>query len=461
MLTTIAIIMAIYMIAMVAISWMGKKYANSFEDYVSAGKSCGIIMMIGGAMGAHIGNGLVVGGAGECAGVGFSGIAYGIGCCISYLILPFVMNHFVYSNGYLSMGEYLSKRYHNFLPAQIFTWATVFSFIGLVGGQLMAGGALFEALGMSKILGVVIIAMVVFLYSQISGLWGAFATSVVQTAVILVGLGAAGIYLFQHGAITEIRSAVEAGTVPATFMKPIGGYTTSVLIGLVVPVSLQIITDQATFQRINSGKTEKVGFWGHILSAFLMIPIVMLPVFIGMYGKVHFDASGSSAFFDVILNILPPLFAALVVTAVIAAVMSTIDAAFVAFSQLLLSDVYRAHIKKDATDKELSNMSKVLNIVITLIAITFALKATSLVGLLANCYLFCEAAILVPFVGGRIWKKGSTVGAIASSLVGSAVALLELFGVYALPYSALTMFIPAALVYIVVSLMVPDKAKTA
>ena len=47
-------------------------------------------------------------------------------------------------------------------------------------------------------------------------------------------------------------------------------------------------------------------------------------------------------------------------------------------------------------------MSKVLNIVITLIAITFALKATSLVGLLANCYLFCEAAILVPFVGGRI-----------------------------------------------------------
>lgn len=33
MLTTIAIIMAIYMIAMVAISWMGKKYANSFEDY--------------------------------------------------------------------------------------------------------------------------------------------------------------------------------------------------------------------------------------------------------------------------------------------------------------------------------------------------------------------------------------------------------------------------------------------
>ena len=110
MLTTIAIIMAIYMIAMVAISWMGKKYANSFEDYVSAGKSCGIIMMIGGAMGAHIGNGLVVGGAGEGAGVGFSGIAYGIGCCISYLILPFVMNHFVYSNGYLSMGEYLSKR---------------------------------------------------------------------------------------------------------------------------------------------------------------------------------------------------------------------------------------------------------------------------------------------------------------------------------------------------------------
>ena len=125
--------------------------------------------------------------------------------------------------------------------------------------------------------------MVVFLYSQISPAFGgAFATSVVQTAVILVGLGLPVFICSSMVQSLRFVPLCEAGTVPATFPKPIGGYTTSVLIGLVVPVSLQIITDQATFQRINSGKTEKVGFWGHILSAFLMIPIVMLPVLIGM-----------------------------------------------------------------------------------------------------------------------------------------------------------------------------------
>ena len=75
--------MAIYMIAMVAISWMGKKYANSFEDYVSAGKSCGHHYDDRWQWVHTLVTVLVVGGAGEGAAVGFSGIAYGIGCCIS------------------------------------------------------------------------------------------------------------------------------------------------------------------------------------------------------------------------------------------------------------------------------------------------------------------------------------------------------------------------------------------
>lgn len=87
MLTTIVIVMVIYFAAMIGISWMGKKHAENFSDYLNNGRSTGLLMVIGGCMGAHIGNGLVVGGGAEGASIGLSGIAYGIGCCISYLVI--------------------------------------------------------------------------------------------------------------------------------------------------------------------------------------------------------------------------------------------------------------------------------------------------------------------------------------------------------------------------------------
>ena len=457
MMITIIVVMVIYFVAMIGISWMGKKYATNFSDYLSAGKSAGIVLIIGGSMGAHIGNGLVVGGGAEGASVGLSGAAYGLGCCISYIVVALIMSNFVWKNGYTSLAEYLEVRYKSGVPSQIYNIATTLSYVGLMGGQLMAGGALFKALGLNSTLGVVVIALVVFAYSQISGLWGAFATSVVQSAVIMVGLVAAGVYLVQGGAWGEITAAVDAGTVPATFTSPIAGYTTSALIGMVVPVSLQVLTDQCTYQRITSAKTAGASLWGHVLAAVLMVPCCFLPVIIGMYGNVHYGATGNDAFFSVVLNTLPPIFAALVVTAVIAAVMSTIDGVFVAFSQVLLKDMYKAHINKQATDSQLSKMTIGLNVIVTTISIFFALTATSLVNLLSNSYLFLEAACLVPFLAGRWYKGGTKEGAVASAIVGSIFALLQIFGIFTLPYYAITIFIPSLIVYVVVSLFTQKK----
>lgn len=460
MMITIIIVMAVYFVAMIAISWMGKKYATNFSDYLSAGHSAGIALIVGGAMGAHLGNGLVVGGGSEGAAVGLSGAVYGLGCCLSYVFLAFLLNKFVYQNGYLSLADFLRKRYDNELPAQVYNIVTVLSYLGILGSQLMAGKALFEAMGMNGVVGVFIIAIVVFLYSQISGLWGAFATSVIQSAVIAVGILAAVIYLFQDNAWGLIQEAVAAGTVPETYTSIYKGYDLTTILMLVIPVSLMIFTDQCSYQRICSAKSERTSFAAHLLAAAFMVPICIAPAVIGMYGYVKFGATGNSAFFTVVLNVLPPIFAALVVTAVIAAVMSTIDGAFIAFSQVLLNDLYRNHINKSVTEERLSKMTLGLNIIITAIGIVIALTATSLVGLLSNTYLFLTAACLVPFLGGRIWKGGTTAGAVTSSAVGVVFCLLQMAGIYTLPYSAVTLFIPSLVAYVVVSLCTGKKGTT-
>ena len=228
-------------------------------------------------MGAHLGNGLVVGGGGEGAAVGLSGAVYGLGCCLSYVFLALLLNNFVYQNGYLSLADFLRKRYDNELPAQVYNIVTVLSYLGILGSQLMAGKALFEAMGMNGVVGVFIIAIVVFLYSQISGLWGAFATSVIQSAVIAVGILAAVIYLFQDNAWGLIQEAVAAGTVPETYTSLYKGYDLTTHLMLVIPVSLMIFTDQCSYQRICSAKSDGPPSWPTCWRLSLWSPSASLP----------------------------------------------------------------------------------------------------------------------------------------------------------------------------------------
>lgn len=61
--TLLVIVLVVYFAAMVGIGFMGRKHAESFDSFVSAGRSAGVLMIIGSAVGSQIGNGFVVGGA--------------------------------------------------------------------------------------------------------------------------------------------------------------------------------------------------------------------------------------------------------------------------------------------------------------------------------------------------------------------------------------------------------------
>ena len=63
--TLLAVVLAVYFVGMVGIGLLGRRYAASFDTFVSAGRNAGVLMIIGSAVGSQIGNGFVVGGAGS------------------------------------------------------------------------------------------------------------------------------------------------------------------------------------------------------------------------------------------------------------------------------------------------------------------------------------------------------------------------------------------------------------
>ena len=453
---TIVVVLVIYFAAMVFIGWMGRSKASNFEGYLSMGRTGGVLLLMGGAIGGQIGSGFVVGGAAEGAASGLAGSAYGIACALSLILVALFLNDFIYNNGYMSMADYTRQRYHSEVPGTIYDLSTAISSIGLIAGQIMAGKALFEALGLPGTVGAIAIAVVVLLYSQLSGLWGAFATSVVQTGVIIVGLVATTIVLISKGAVGEMSTAIQAGELAGSSLD-MSGLSASGFAAMMLPLLFGMVTDQPTYQRINSAKSAKISKIACYLSCIIMIPLALMPAFIGSFGAYKYNASGNSAFFDVILNELPAIVCALIIAAVLAAVMSTIDCGLITMSTVLTRDIWQGALHKNPSEKQLKKITLVINILFMGSSTILALSSGSILGLLNSVYSFLAAACFVPFVGGIIWKRADAKSAIAASVVGVLTVLISWIPGVTFPLgniipSGLFPIIPSAIAFVLVGL---------
>lgn len=445
-------VLTVYFAVMLAIGWVGsKRVGGDFDKMINADKSTTVLMFMGAAIGAHIGNGFVVGGAADGAANGISGAWYGIVCALSYVLIVVFFNKRIYEKGFISLADFLRDRYNNDLTAILFILSTIIGLIGNIGVQLMAGKAMFEALGINGTVGVIILTVIVLLYSAMSGLWGAYMTSAVQIGVITVGLIFTTIVLLVNGAADTISGAFSAGQLPQTFFTPLPGGIKPVLL-MFIPISTAVIADQCTVQRINSCKDYSTTVKGWVYSILMMLPLALMPAFIGMYGAAKFGAAGNAAFFTVVINSLPAILGAIMMAAVLAAIMSTIDSFMVAISTMALHDVYRGMINPKADPKKLTHWDHIVSIVTAVIALIIALVATNIIGMLCSVTAFIGAGCFVPFVGGLYWKKGTAKGAIAASIVGMIAMVLHWLGIIVLPLGEVGGAVCSLAAYIVVSL---------
>lgn len=452
--TIIVLILILYMGGMLAIGFMGKNSSSSMNEFLTAGKSGGMFVMICTYIGAHVGNGIVVGGAQYGADYGIGGVWFGLGACLSYILFATVMSRLLYRRGYLTIPDLIRDRYQSKFASILMAILNICATLGIMAAQIMAGAALFSALGLNPTLGAVLLAIVVFIYCSISGMWGVMMTDSVQTVVIFFSTIFCIVTIAMHGGFDAMSAAL-----PETSFEFVP-FSTEKLIMMLVPGALNGLISGAAFQRTASCKDEKVAFGAPIIAAFALIPFVVMPVLIGMYGKALYpDAPSASILFKVVLD-MNPIVAGLMVSAVLSAVMSTMDIGLLNVTANTVNDIYYKTINPKADQKTLGRLSAIVTMASGLIALTLALTSSSILSLLSSTYSFMNAGGLVMVVGGVLWKKGTKQGAIASAFCGMAMILLSKLGVN-IPYLSLTSLIPAIIAYVVVSLLTQKKEAVA
>ena len=165
-------------------------------------------------------------------------------------------------------------------------------------------------------------------------------------------------------------------------------------------------------------------------------------------------AAESSPHLWVLFN---PCIAGILMSAVLAAVMSTLSCQLLVCSSTLTEDFYRVFFRPKASQFELMCFGRGMVLLIALIAILIALDPNSLVfGLVSYAWAGFGAAFGPVILIGLWWKRMNRNGALAGMVVGAATVLIwHHFAWFGL-YEILPGFILASIAIFVVSLMTEE-----
>lgn len=451
-------VLVIYLAAMLYIGYRGSKFTSTLTDYLTAGKKGTLLMVAGSYLGAHIGTGIVVGGATNGANYGLAGAWYGIGAALSFILFGIFCAKWAYKNNFLTIPAFFRQSYPRVGKMITAIWAILGAAVAIttLSGQIVAGKNLFQYMGLNPLLGCIISMVVVYIYCSAAGMWGVMMTDVWQVVIITIGL----IITVAHLFINRDAATVLAGLDSAKYYTAVP-FDAKTLILMVVPTALYGLTGGANMQRTASAANEKVAFRAPLIGGALTAVFTFLPVLIGMYGMGSYEgASASSIIFQVMVEELPPVLAGIMLAAIVAAIMSTCDTTIMTIITNIVYDTYGNVIapkfNMPTDDKRLKTASKVITLLLCVAAICLAFVSNSITSLLSKGYTMFAAGGLIPFLGARYWKKTTDVAVVASMFTGMLVALLNTLGVIHL-INGILACIPAAVVLVVVALCTQKK----
>ena len=137
-------------------------------------------------------------------------------------------------------------------------------------------------------------------------------------------------------------------------------------------------------------------------------------------------------------KIFPGLISGILLSAILAASMSTADSQLLASASAFASDVYKPIIRKgNASDKEMLWVGRYVVLIISVAAVLIASnpKAGSIMDLVSNAWGLFGAAFGPAILLSLFWKRFNFAGAVAGIVVGAVVdglwlAFLAGTGVY-------------------------------
>ena len=393
------------------------------------------------------------------AGLGQAWIAIGlaIGYTVSWLVeAPRLRKYSIAANDSITIPQYLTNRFLSSSKALQVICAVIFlvAYTIYAASSIKACGTLFNTvLGINATVAMYVAAVIIICYTFLGGFSAVCWTDFFQGLLMLGALLIAPI--FALAIINTQGGAVTMGQLPEGYWNLFTNWK-DVLSGLgwglgYFGMPHIIIRFMSLRSDKDLKKSAKIGIiWTLLILTFSVAAGIIGHIFLG-------EISDSSVvFITMVRKIFPALISGLLLSAILAAAMSTADSQLLASASAFASDVYKPVIRKDkATETEMLWAGRYVVLAISVIAVMIASNPNSgtIMGLVENAWGVFGAAFGPAILLSLFWRRFNFAGAVAGILTGAGVDILWLiFLKNSGLYEIIPGFIASLIVAVVVSL---------
>lgn len=467
----------IYIIGMIAIGFIAYRFTNNLSDYILGGRRLGAFVTGLSAGASDMSGWLLMGlpGAIYAAGLveGWIAIGLTIGAYLNWLFVAGRLRvHTEFNANALTLPDYFHHRFGDKTKVLKIASATIILFFFAIycASGVVAGARLFENLfNVPYATALWYGALATIIYTFIGGFLAVSWTDTIQATLMLFALFLTPIFvLIQLGGVEETHAVI-------------------VQAGAAVNKDFTDIFTGTTFIGLLSLSAWGLGYFGqpHILARFMaadsvksipnarrismvwMVVCLFGAVGIGFFGQAYFFAhpelseivnkNHEQVFIELSKLLFNPWVAGVLLSAILAAVMSTLSCQLLICSSAITEDFYKGFIRPNASQKELVWLGRLMVLAIAVLAIVLAQDPNSKVlGLVSYAWAGFGCAFGPVVILSLFWKRMNSAGALAGMLTG---ALVVVFWNDVVPNSGIYEMIPgfilAMVAIIVVSLITP------
>lgn len=462
------IAMGVYLLILLTIGYYSYKKTSNLSDYMIGGRGLGPLVTALSAGASDMSGWMLMGLPGAVYLTGISNIWIGIGLTVgayfNYLLLaPRFRVYTEIANDSMTIPDYLENRFKdksNILRLVSGIVILLF-FILYVSSGLVAGGKLFvDTYKLTYTMGVVVTLSVVVLYTYYGGFLAVSLTDFFQGTLMFICL-----------ITVPVVAYMNIGVDPGTFVNKVKA----------IDPKLFDIFRGTSIASIISLLAWGLGYFGqpHIIVRFMAIKSakelksarrigigwmaigLLGAVVSGIIGLVYFTEHNTplsdpeTVFLRLGDILFHPFITGIILSAVLAAIMSTISSQLLVCSSSITKDFYLAFFNKEASEKQQMVIGKLAVLVIAAFATVLAyLPNKTILDIVGQAWAGFGSSFGPVLLLSLYWKRMTKWGALSGMIVGGITVLLWIvLGLSSFLYEMIPGFSLSLLSVIIVSLL--------
>lgn len=442
---TLAIVFALYLAGMAAIGIYCSRFNKDLGDFVLGGRRLGAWVAAFSAQASDFSGWLLIGLPAAAYTAGLSTVWTCIGCALGVLFNWMVLAPRLrkQSEQYdsLTVPDYLESRFNDRWLIRVIAVITILMFYAVyISAQFTAAGSVFKSAFEGRVpwtedtlsyyqQGLLIGVVVILGYTAIGGFMAVCWTDFVQAILMVAALVAIPIIGVIHvGGFENFWQAMLNATGDDLYLAHTMGKKGNALVfgvilsglawGVGYPGQPHIVTRYMAIQ--DPAKIAKSSLISIIWSLFALWG----SLFIGLTARAVLPETldnPDTAMPTVALELLPPAFAALALSAAVAAMMSTVDSQIIVAVAAVVQDVYVKLLRGHPSGRGSVWLSRLVVFGLGGGGVAMAWQTKGVFSTVLNAWGGLAAGLGPAIVLGCIWKGTSRVGVIVGMIAGVAL----------------------------------------